>query len=264
MTKFIDRNAASHSTQYDAVGAKEDNIVGKKLQMERQAKKMTLDDLSAELEKYGISVQRGGINKWETGVTVPNSYQLLALCCALGIDEPVEVFTGREQLNATGKRKLAEYKRDLIDSGNYDPEPYISEITFIQMPISLLGASAGTGNFLDSDNFEMVSVPANAVPAEADFGVRVCGDSMEPVYSNGQTVWVKKCTQLQPGDVGIFVLDGDGYIKMYREQKPECIEDYTDSEGRVRMQPVLVSYNQKYRPIEVTQDRALHIVGKVL
>ncbi len=43
------------------------------------------------------------------------------------------------------------------------------------------------GTFLDEENFETISLPfKSAVPDRADFGVRVCGDSMEPVYHDGQ------------------------------------------------------------------------------
>ena len=39
----------------------------------------------------------------------------------------------------------------------------------------------------------MVSFPEKSVPKGADFGVRVSGDSMEPVYHDGQIVWVEEC-----------------------------------------------------------------------
>lgn len=249
---------------YNAEDAKNNNIIGRRIQTERKARGYTLDQLRMELEKHGVSVLRGAISKWELGVTLPNCYQLLALCAALDIDEPVSVLTGKDQLNDAGKRKLSEYKKDLIDSGNYVPDIAISVIKYIRMPVSMLRASAGTGNYLDEDSFEMVSFPANTVPDGADFGVRVTGDSMEPVYSNGQIVWVRRCSELSNGEVGIFVLDGNGYIKMFGNKTPDNIEEYTDSEGRLHMQPVLISYNSKYSPIEVTADMNLQIIGKVL
>ena len=44
-----------------------------------------------------------------------------------------------------------------------------------------LPVSAGTGQFLDSDRFSEIEV-GDEVAANADFGVRVAGDSMEPLY----------------------------------------------------------------------------------
>jgi len=46
-----------------------------------------------------------------------------------------------------------------------------------------------------------------------DFGVRVNRDSMEPVYHDGQIVWVEKTVALQPGEAGIFICNGEGYLK---------------------------------------------------
>ena len=81
---------------------------------------------------------------------------------------------------------------------------------------------------------------------ELIFGVRVCGDSMEPVYHDGQIAWIQECSELSPGEVGIFMYDGDGYIKMYDEQEPCEAEryDFTDSDGTLHMQSVLISYKK--------------------
>ena len=58
----------------------------------------------------------------------------------------------------------------------------VSILKYIEMPVSNLAVSAGTSEFLNEGNFEVVSFPEKSVPKGADFGVRVSGDSMEPVY----------------------------------------------------------------------------------
>lgn len=243
--------------------AKEENSLGKKLQATRRAHKMTLEDLCIRLAAHGVEIGRASVSKWESGLTIPNAYQLLVLCDIYRIEEPVAYFTGKQELNDIGLRKVAEYRSDLIATGLYEPAPS-KNIRYIQMPVSLLSASAGTGNFLDEENFEQISFPANAVPSDADFGIRVCGDSMEPVYSDGQIVWVRRCTALRPGEVGIFTYDGCGYIKLYNEEQPENADAYTDSDGVVHAQPVLISYNKKYQPIRVSQETGFCVIGKVL
>ena len=258
------RSGSTQTALFNAAEAKDNNIIGKKLQEERRTMRLSLDDVSAKLETYGISVKKSAVSKWENGVTIPNAYQMLAICAAFGVDDSVSYFSGNQTLNQEGRRKVSEYREDLISTGKYTPEPVAKKIIYIQMPVSYLSASAGTGDFLDEENFEMMSFPESAVPDGADFAVKVHGDSMEPVYSNGQTVWVKKCSELNPGDVGIFTLDGNGYIKMYDEHEPEDVDQYTDCDGVMHMQPVLVSYNDKYSPIVVTSDQRLEIVGKVL
>lgn len=110
------------------------------------------------------------------------------------------------------------------------------------------------------------SVSGNAVPAEADFGVRVSGNSMEPVYHDGQIVWVERCETLSIGQVGVFVYDGEGYLKSYGEQEPdESDRDaFTDSYGRLHMQPVLISYNKDYSDRIISPERGFRVIGRVL
>lgn len=103
---------------------------------------------------------------------------------------------------------------DLIASRRYQPdaeEP--AEIDYIMMPVSELPVSAGLGAFLEGEMFQQIQVPASSVPAGAEFGIYVSGDSMEPRYHNGQIVWVKRCEELECGDIGIFVYDDCGYLK---------------------------------------------------
>ena len=132
------------------------------------------------------------------------------------------------------------------------------------MPVSDLPVSAGTGAFLDEGNFEMVSFPESSIPDGAEFGVRVSGDSMEPVYHDGQIVWVQQCETLRTGEVGVMIYDGQGYIKAYAEQEPEDPETYLCSDSVRRMQPVLVSYNKVYAPKPASPELEFRIVGRVL
>lgn len=53
------------------------------------------------------------------------------------------------------------------------------------------------------------------VSLDADFGVRVSGDSMKPLYLNGQIIWVHQQETLEDGEIGIFFLDGEAYVKKY-------------------------------------------------
>ena len=89
---------------------------------------------------------------------------------------------------------------------------------------------------------------------------------MEPVYHDGQIVWAQPCGSLNVGEVGIFIYDGDGYIKVYDEQEPDeaVIEAFTTSDGTVNMQPVMVSYNEEYPPRVVSPECSFRIAGRVL
>ena len=69
----------------------------------------------------------------------------------------------------------------------------------------------------------------------ADFAVEVDGDSMEPDFHSGDIALVKFDPDVPVGEVGLFVLDGMGYIKERGKKKlisrnPE----YPDIEGEAR------------------------------
>ena len=245
--------------------ARENNLIGKRIAAARHEKGLSLADCAAALEKHGVTISRKGLSKWETGENTPNAYQLMGVCHALGIEDIYP--RSLPELNDIGLRKLKEYRADLIATGKYAPEPvFTGAIDYIDMPVSYLAASAGTGAFLDDGNYEIVSVPRASVPAGAVLGIRVSGDSMEPIYNDGQIVWIEQSETLRPGEVGIFACDGDGFLKVYGEQEPdgELIEAFTDSYGIVHKQPVLISYNKKYPPRAVSPEASFQIVGRVL
>ena len=52
-----------------------------------------------------------------------------------------------------------------------------------------LGVSAGTGNFLDSNDYTDIDVD-EFIPQEADFAVHITGDSMTPMFTDKQIVYV--------------------------------------------------------------------------
>ena len=251
---------------YDASVARDRNEIGDKIKELRRSEKLSLKDFAAELEKRGVNTSVSAISKWELGQTLPNAYQLLAVFDCFGIADPSAYFTGMNRLNEEGLRKAADYREDLIASGRYSPDSAFSqaEVIYIRMPVSLVPASAGTGDILDEEMFEYRTFPAEEVPEGADFAVRVDGDSMSPEYEDGQIVWVKRAAALVPGEEGLFVLNGNGYIKQYQERDPEDRAEFTDSRGVLHRQPVLVSYNEAYAPMAVGINDSFRICGKIL
>ena len=255
--------------QYNAESEKRRNVVGSRLAQLRNSRELSLDAFQKILTGYGVDVSRSAINRWELGKTTPSAYHLLAICQALDIEDVFSAFMScskREALNAEGLRKLSGYRDDLLATGLYTRREEPEAMDYMEMPVSCLAASAGTGEFLEEGGFEMTRVPAGEVPDGAQFGVRLNGDSMEPFYHDGQIVWVKPCSSLRPGDVGLFTCNGDGFVKSYSTRMPseENLGAFTDSEGRVREQPVMVSFNARYDPIVITPEMDFRIVGKVL
>ena len=254
---------------YSVSKERDNNTIGKRIAEERTKAKLSRPEFGKLLQKVGIEVVAEAIRKWETGASVPSAYQLLAICAVLGIDDVLYAFDSAyiPPLNAEGQRKVREYADDLAECGKYRAAAKEARIIqFVDMPVSNLSVSAGTGAFLDEGSFDYISFPKDTVPAGADFGVRVRGDSMEPVYHDGQIVWVQRCKQLEPGQVGIFFYDGEGYLKRYDEWEPDETdsEQFLDSENVLRKQPVLISYNAKYEPKRVSPHVGFRIEGRVL
>lgn len=139
---------------YDAASEKEQNVIGTRIAQLRKEKGLSLAALSRLLGQYGLGIQRTGLSRWESGDAVPNAYQLVALCCAFGVED-VDYFTGQQkrppELNQEGRNKLAEYKADLIATGKYRPNPQpISKLQYIEMALRQISPQGQTTIVYDS------------------------------------------------------------------------------------------------------------------
>lgn len=149
---------------------------------------------------------------------------------------------------------LIQKYRDLDDHGKRMVDIVIKEETsrmeserqddVLQIPLFDLPASAGFGLPLEGDYRTIIEAPDTPLNRKADFCIRVAGDSMEPDYSDGDIVLVKK-SEVYIGDIGIFVLDGESYIK-------ELGKD------------VLISRNPKYNDIPLSDYDRIMVAGKVI
>lgn len=112
-------------------------------------------------------------------------------------------------------------------------------------------AAAGLGNYLDEPVSRREQMPAFMVPKGADFGIRISGDSMEPMIADGSVVFVKQSITVESGKVGVFVLNGASFCK-------QLIVD------REKKQIRLHSVNPKYQDIIVAPEDTLITIGQVL
>ena len=83
------------------------------------------------------------------------------------------------------------------------------------VPVYRLPVSAGPGVYLDDTDTEEITIPDNSKTVDCDFALRISGDSMEPLYHNGDLVLVQNCDSVEVGELGIFVLDGNGFFKKF-------------------------------------------------
>ena len=84
----------------------------------------------------------------------------------------------------------------------------------------------------------------------ATFYVRVAGDSMENLISDGELLVVDRMSETKDKDVVVACLDGELCVKRLRMFDDSSIW--------------LVSENTSYQPIEITSEMDFSIWGKVL
>ncbi len=244
---------------------------GTRLKEKREALGITQPQL-AEM----LNVSKGAIGNWETDVNSPRATLLYDLfdilhCDAnyLFQDETRELYENEaspeEFENIIKKyRLIAEYSPDgaVVVDTVLDREYAIAEklreqkeqLEKVQrmdmevseeiVPLRLWSyygkiACAGTGFIFDDIPSDTVQAP----DANADFVIGVNGDSMEPDYSDGEKLYIKKVENINPGEVGIFTINNECFLKEYGEDG-------------------LVSKNKKYDDIPGNED--VRLIGKVV
>lgn len=209
--------------------------------------------LASLLCRQGVQVTNQAISKWENDVTQPSALQFLALCQVLEVSDVMGTFLGSAKgdllqgLNAEGRTKAKEYI-DLLRCSERYQEVTAEILPLRSLPLYHISVSAGTGQFLDSDHYDLVQV-GEEVPLAANFGVRIAGDSMEPKLRDGQVVWVHQQQTLEDGEIGIFLYEGNAYCKKL---------------VRTVSGPQLVSLNPAYPPILVQTYSDLRVFGRVI
>ncbi|WP_028042038.1 XRE family transcriptional regulator [Candidatus Stoquefichus massiliensis] len=145
-------------------------------------------------------------------------------------------------------RNLDSHGQDLVDTvllKEYDrciKEPEEKCETVLK-PSYQCGLSAGTGLYVFDDvPSEQIEVPIEF--KDIDFVIGVNGDSMEPTYSNGEKVMIKK-QEVQIGEIGAFMINGEAYIK---------------ERGKMG----LISHNKKYPIKEFNDGMRIECIGKVV
>lgn len=107
--------------------------------------------------------------------------------------------------------------------------------------------SAGTGVWVSDEPVETIKYPV-PVPNH-DIALRVNGNSMEPMFHDGDVVFVKKTPEVYHGSIVIIIVNDSAYIKkLYRRG------------AEVR----LISLNPQYDAIILNPDDSIEIIGNVI
>ena len=213
---------------------------------QKMTRKMVVQKMQQFLPESEKAVTTRALMSGEAGEREPRVTVGVALAKALGFEDVADLYLDSEpKLNPVGQQRLGEYRFMLLHTAEFTEKP---EPTLRLLPVYLQPASAGTGQWLDDDAQEMTEVD-ESVPTKAEFGVRIAGDSMEPRFVNGQTVWVKAAQDANNGDIVLCTLNDQGYCKKLRK----------DENGIA-----LISLNKKYAPIPVREEDEFRIAGIVV
>ena len=220
--------------------------LGERIRKARDSKGLKQSELAEMIEVKSAGV----ISNWEKDINKPDADKIIKLCEVLGISasylldyygnsisvsiEEQEHIKKYRTLDPYGKKAVTSILDIEFERCTYIPEPNREEL--IEVSINYAPVSAGFGDELeDYEQWEKASVPLTPESRKADFILVVDGDSMEPKFHNGDYILVRKQPAVDIGQIGIFGVDGKGYVKKYGGDK-------------------LISLNKKYSDIPLNED----------
>ena len=204
-----------------------------------------------------LGISRNTVAGWETGHSRPDLDMIPSLCKVLRLS--LSQFFGLRSGISSSEKKLLETFR-AMEKSDQEAILWQTEALFekrmaqlreeaadrvISIYASDLGTAAGFGGPLDAAHGERIFLLKDQMTEHADEVIRVSGHSMEPTFQDGDRLLVQHTQELQPGEIGIFMVDGEGFVKEFR------------LDG-------LYSHNPKYAPMRFSQFSDVKCVGRVL
>lgn len=256
MTKKPDTILAFPQTQAERTKMRNRAECGDRIRTYRKARKLSQPQLASIL-----GITKNSITNWETGVSRPELSMIPKLCQALGItadaffDMPVgrQTLSKAEQEHMRVYRSLDAYRQRTVNTLMESMiendllafrEGCVNEFSYLGR--EELPSSAGTGTPLtDTYAHEHVFLRNSRSVCRADTVITVSGDSMIPTFQNGAELLVEFTQEIEPGEIGIFVIAGESFVKEYQ---PDGLH----------------SHNPKYKTIHPGPDDNFHCVGRVL
>lgn len=216
---------------------------------------LTQEDLASLLGK-----SKNVISNWERGDNKPDADTIFKLCDILNVDANYLLgwtdnknfaLSISEQQHIKKYRALDEHGKkvtDMLLDAEYDrctiKEKQMDYISTVMKPSYQANLSAGTGLFVFDDvPTEQIEVPSEY--SYIDFVIGVSGDSMEPTYTEKDKVMIVKQPQINIGEIGAFMINGEAFIKEL------------SSDG-------LISHNKKYPLIKFEENMRIDCIGKVV
>ena len=153
----------------------------------------------------------------------------------------VDIVLDREHSIA---EKLKEQKEHIeeVEKGTFQNDIHNADIRLINYYYRL--ASAGTGQIVfDMPPTKKIEIPDVPEYKKVDYAIGVNGDSMEPEYNDGDILLIEMTEDIENGEIGIFIVEGESYVKKLGRNE-------------------LVSLNPEYGNIPLTENSKC--MGKVV
>lgn len=210
-----------------------------------------------------FKIPQSTFSSWEVGKSEPSGEMLIKLCEFYKCDIMKEfsslvdndMFTLSELKLLENYKKLDPYGKDLVDTviskelkriedmNKKTTKSNDEDIVYINFAQNTASAGSGDVLFGDIDDTPLALVE-NRITNKADFAVRVNGNSMLPNFSNGDIVLASK-QPVDNGDIGLFVVNGNGYIKKKGSRE-------------------LISLNPKFDNVQIGEYDTVYCMGKVI
>lgn len=131
---------------------------------------------------------------------------------------------GRETVRGVADLEVARFKSETATTLRKSREQAeaaeeIAPPITLHQPYAQVAAAEGAGSFLLDDGFDEVFVEMNKYTKQADVILKVVGRSMEPVIADGDRVLVRQQPSVRIGEIGVFIVDGQGYLKEYQADR---------------------------------------------
>lgn len=224
--------------------------IGSILRQSRITAKMSVEQVSKILTECGFKASQKTVYSWENGNSRPDIEILMKLCDIYGIKDILKTFgydgyknDGSIQLNMKEIGIVEKYRS--LDPYGQETVSYIldrevkrvSELAELKekIPNILLEAptnhtpvryisyhqrtaSAGNGQIVFEDMpVDRIEIPDIPKYKRVSYAVGVNGQSMEPLYNDGDILLIEPTCQIEAGEIGIFIVDGEAFVKKLGE-----------------------------------------------
>ncbi|EGQ0319478.1 helix-turn-helix transcriptional regulator [Staphylococcus pseudintermedius] len=206
-----------------------------------------------------VDVNRTTVTRWRKGIRSPKLDKLPEIANVFGV-EPLDLISESNiqeviakindvssQLTPPRQKRVLDFANEQLNEQN-NKVLHINSNNIVSEEVAVYGyASAGTGETL-IDGVEFTMQYNGHIPNH-DFALQVNGDSMEPLFEDKEIIFIDKTKQINSGQIGIFVIDGEAYLKKV----------FINEEG-IR----LVSLNPKYPDLHFDSSHDIKVAGKVI